>query len=671
MKASYYKNLLMVLMCLCLTGVHGEEHGWTNIQGQTIKAEFVSATNEAVTISMRGKNFEVKFTNLLPQSVALAKRLQGVVKEGLPVKNEGQVLGKAYSIPKLNLDMLWCKPGTFMMGSPESKKDRRNNETQYEVTLTKGFYLGKHEVTQAQWEKVMGSNPSKFKGATLPVEKVSWEDAMLFCEKLTQMEKAAGRLPEGWAYTLPTEAQWEYACRAGTTTATSFGNSLSSRQANFDGDSPYGGAAKGPNLEKTTAVGTYPANPWGFHDMHGNVWEWCRDWYGAYPSGSASDPVGLSDGSLRVYRGGGWYNNGWNMRSANRSRYTPDYRSNFLGFRLSLQTATAKTKGAGRTEAEPVQRATGVAPVPSTTPRSTAKPVAGKSFTIPTLNMDMLWCKPGTFMMGSPKDEKDRDENETQHKVTLTKGFWFGKHEVTIGQFRKFVESTGYRTDAERKVPFKGGDNTYTGIVNLDFEAGKIVDDRSSTWATLFASSEANPVLGVSWNDTVAFCNWLTDAEGKAGRLPVGYTYSLPAEAQWEYACRAGTTTATSFGDSLSSRQANFHGNYPYGNAAKDRWLKKTAKVGSYPANAWGFHDMHGNVWEWCSDWYGEYPNGQVSDPVGPSVGSLRVIRGGSWNYNGRLMRSANRSRITPDYRINNLGFRLSLQTEKKERSDP
>jgi formylglycine-generating enzyme required for sulfatase activity len=298
--------------------------------------------------------------------------------------------------------------------------------------------------------------------------------------------------------------------------------------------------------------------------------------------------------------------------------------------------------------------------------------VTGETFSVPELNLDMLWCKPGTFMMGSPVSEKDRDDDETQHEVTLTQGFWLGKHEVTVGQFRKFVESTGYRTDAERKVSFKVGRDTYTGIVIFDFEAGKMVDDQTSTWTTLLVSSEAHPVLGVSWNDTVAFCNWLTEVEGKAGRLPVGYTYSLPTEAQWEYACRAGTTTATSFGDNLSSSHANFNGNYPYGNAVKDRWLKKTAKVGSYPANAWGFHDLHGNVWEWCSDWYGDYPDGSASDPVGLSVGSLRVGRGGGWNvYGGGSMRSAIRNWSTPGSRFSGLGFRLSLQTEKKERSDP
>jgi sulfatase modifying factor 1 len=212
------------------------------------------------------------------------------------------------------------------MGSPVGEKKRLADETQHEVTLTQGFWLGKHGVTQAQWEKVMGTKPSHFKGATLPVETVTWDNAMGFCKKLTQVEKAADRLPEGHAYTLPTEAQWEYACRAGTVTAYSFGDSITSSQANI-------------NADKTTAVDTFLANAWGFHDMHGNVWEWCSDRYGDYPSGSASDPVGPSVGTRRVYRGGSWVSIGRIMRSADRGRFTPVYRGSALGFRLSLQTA--------------------------------------------------------------------------------------------------------------------------------------------------------------------------------------------------------------------------------------------------------------------------------------------------------------------------------------------
>jgi formylglycine-generating enzyme required for sulfatase activity len=279
----------------------------------------------------------------LPTEAQKAPAKELVKAPPFPVLTAAPVEGESFSIPDINLDMLWCKPGTFMMGSPAEEKNRLDRETRHEVALTKGFYLGKYEVTQEQWEKVMGSKPSQFNGATRPVEQVSWDDAIKFCEKLTQMEKTAGRLPEGWVYTLPTEAQWEYACRAGPTTATAFGDSLSSKQANFNGDYPYGGASKGPYLRRTTNVGSYPANAWGFHDMHGNVYEWCSDWYGDYPDGSASDPVGPSAGSFRVIRGGCWNFNGQLCRSADRNRRWPDHRDySFLGFRVGFSSIPEK-----------------------------------------------------------------------------------------------------------------------------------------------------------------------------------------------------------------------------------------------------------------------------------------------------------------------------------------
>ncbi len=234
--------------------------------------------------------------------------------------------GKAFTIPDLSMEMLWVKPGTFEMGSPTSEAGRSKYETQHQVTLTEGFWLGKYEVTQAQWQKVMGNNPSHFKGAGRPVEKVSWIEVTSFCDKLTALEREAGRLPAGKAYQLPTEAQWEYACRAGTKTAFSFGDGLMSRQANISG---------GPR--ETTDVGKYPANGWGFHDMHGNVWEWCADWYGDYPTGAARDPVGPAVGSYRVARGGSWYFTANFARSANRFRNEPAISYVILGFRLSLR----------------------------------------------------------------------------------------------------------------------------------------------------------------------------------------------------------------------------------------------------------------------------------------------------------------------------------------------
>ena len=294
--ASCSKTLLMVLMCLCLFGCSKPGEPTTEEQKEPAKEP--------------------------------AKEL--VKAPPSPVLTAASVEGESFSIPDINLDMLWCKPGTFMMGSPDDEKGRNRHETQHEVTLTQGFWLGKHEVTQEQWEKVMGANRNHFKGATLPVEEISWNHAMQFCEKLTQIEKVAGRLPEGWIYALPTEAQWEYACRAGTTTAYSFGDTITPKQAN------YNYAIVG----KTTSVGTYPANPWGFHDMHGNVLEWCSDWVGEYPSGSVTDPVGPSSSPLRVCRGGSWYDShGRRLRSALRNGNMPSTQDPNVGFRLSLQTA--------------------------------------------------------------------------------------------------------------------------------------------------------------------------------------------------------------------------------------------------------------------------------------------------------------------------------------------
>ncbi|MDA1046174.1 MAG: SUMF1/EgtB/PvdO family nonheme iron enzyme, partial [Verrucomicrobia bacterium] len=233
---------------------------------------------------------------------------------------------------------------------------------------------------------------------------------------------------------------------------------------------------------------------------------------------------------------------------------------------------------------------------------------SGKAFTIPDLSLDMLWVKPGTFVMG--------DSDKTRHTVTLTEGYWLGKHEVTQAQWERVM---GNNPSLYKYHRFKGANR---------------------------------PVEQVSWKDVTAFCDKLTALERKAGRLPAGMTYQLPTEAQWEYACRAGTTTAYAFGDSLTSGQANIRGG-PGG----------TTEVGKYPANAWGFHDMHGNLCEWCADVYEwDYPPGNLTDPVGPAVGSLRVERGGSFYFSANNARSAFRSKNKPASRIFLLGFRLSLR---------
>jgi len=227
----------------------------------------------------------------------------------------------------------WCPPGTFTMGSPTSEKDRYDNETQHQVTLSRGFWMLETPVTQAMWESVMGNNPSHFKGSKkLPVEQVSWDDCQGFIQKLNGLNIA----PSGFKFSLPTEAQWEYACRAGTMTPFHFGSVLNGDKANCDGNYPYGTSTKGKYLEKTSEVGSYPSNAWGLLDMHGNVWEWCLDWYGNYPSGAVTDPVGSPTGSNRVIRGGSWLDYAQDCRSAIRNRDDPTLRDYIIGLRLSL-----------------------------------------------------------------------------------------------------------------------------------------------------------------------------------------------------------------------------------------------------------------------------------------------------------------------------------------------
>ena len=209
------------------------------------------------------------------------------------------------------------------MGSSDGGSDEKPVT---QVTLTKPYWLGATEVTQGQWEAIMGNNPSNFKGGNLPVEGVSYEDAMEFCQKLTERERAADRLPEGYAYTLPTEAQWEYACRAGTT-----GDYASNLDAM--------GWHNGNSGKKTHEVGGKQANAWGLYDMHGNVWEWCVDRYAKkLPGGSVSDSKGPDSDSHRAFRGGGWWSDAAYCRAAFRGGLSPGIRSAYLGFRLALSS---------------------------------------------------------------------------------------------------------------------------------------------------------------------------------------------------------------------------------------------------------------------------------------------------------------------------------------------
>jgi formylglycine-generating enzyme required for sulfatase activity len=244
-------------------------------------------------------------------------------------------LNNSITIVDLSMKLMEIPAGTFVMGSPDSEVDRgRNAEPLTTVTITKPFWLGATEVTQGQWKAVMGNNRSRFKiNDQFPVERVSWNDAVAFCDKLNQMY--GNSLPPGYRYSLPTEAQWEYACRAGTTTRFFFGDDL-----DYNKLGQYAWYRNNSEGE-SHSVGEKLPNDWGLYDMHGNVWEWCSDWYSAsYPGGNVTDPQGPGSGRFRllVLRGGSWDESARICRSAVRNGWSADYWNDDLGFRVALSS---------------------------------------------------------------------------------------------------------------------------------------------------------------------------------------------------------------------------------------------------------------------------------------------------------------------------------------------
>jgi len=542
-------------------------------------------------------------------------------------------------IPDLGLEFLRVPAGRFVMGSPENEAQRGDDETQHTVTLTHDFFLGMTPVTQAAWVALMESgdnpipNPSHFKGdPTRPVDSVTWDEVKEFCRRLTEREHLAGRLPDSMLYTLPTEAEWEYACRAGTTSpfAIGDGQNLTTDIANFDGNYPYGPKApKGEYRRQTTPLKLFPPNPWGHSDMHGNVYEWCEDWYGEYPKGAVVDPLGPAKGAGRVRRGGSWNSFARWCRSAVRDWGSPDYRFRITGFRVvAVQAVTRERTRA--TEAPSGGGGAGAGEGPK--------------------ELEFVEIKPGTFMMGSPEGEAGRDSDETQHTVTLTKPFRIARYPVTQHQYEEVM----------------------------------------GTKPSYFKNSGPDaPVENVSWNDAVEFCRRLTEQGRKKGRLGPGWIYSLPTEAQWEYACRAGSTGATytdePWGilgqnhapalDPIAWYGGNSRVEYD-GGVDSSGWPEKqydhqragTHPVGAKEANSWGLYDMLGNVYEWCWDSYGVYPTGPVVDPTGPTEGAYRVRRGGCWDSFARWCRSARRDWWTPDGRNGFTGFRVvAVQAGERE----
>ncbi|MCP4699875.1 MAG: SUMF1/EgtB/PvdO family nonheme iron enzyme, partial [Gammaproteobacteria bacterium] len=447
-------------------------------------------------------------------------------------------------------EMLTLSAGRFRMGDIQGS-GVNNEKPVHEVTLG-AFAIGRYPVTFDEYDKfaeAAGREKPDDEGwgrGRHPVINVSWEDAAAYCEWFSEQS--------GNHYRLPAEAEWEYACRAGTETDYCCGNDkkLLKEYAWFDGNSG----------RETHPAGEKKANAFGLYDMHGNVLEWVRDWYGNYSGEAQANPTGPETGAIRVIRGGSWGISPHDVRSAVRSRDDPGYYLNNVGFRLA------------RTYAQPFY-----------------------PFTLP----EMARLPGGTFKMGD-------SECGPIHKVTLS-AFSIGRYPVTFAEYDRFCEAV-HRQKPEDRGWGQGG----------------------------------RPVINVSWDDAVAYCEWLSEQTGEH--------YRLPAEVEWEYACRAGSGAAWFFGDDKKQL-----GNYAWYDENSER---KTHPVGEKKTNAFGLYDLYGNVWEWVHDWYGNYSREAQSNPTGPETGSGRVIRGGCWDNAAHDCRSALRGRNVPGYRDLNLGFRLA-----------
>lgn len=519
-----------------------------------------------------------------------------------------------------DVELLWCPPGAFAMGSAMTEDGRiLGAEDQHGVAITEGFWMAKYEVTKQMWQKVMDDGVfGVLVGAQDPKGEVSWQDCTNF------IVRANDRL-SGVCVRLPTEAEWEYACRAGTTTAFSFGNVLNGDQACCNGNEPYGTVDGGETWKMGPAkVGRYAkfANKWGLNDMHGSLFEWCADWYEPHSRREQIDPAGPSAGDRKVVRGGCWKSAARQCRSAFRTSFEPDSRNDMVGFRLCV-SAAAGWKGA-KMDGKPTVKPVSVRPVK---PEELKAGTRNRIEIALDLDPEFMWCPPGSFLMGSPTSEDELHRaGEDQHEVAFAKGFWMAKFEVTKQVWQAVMD--------DGSVGLLGG--------------------------------AQEPKSEVSWHECMDFI-------ARLNRRLRGVCVRLPTEAEWEYACRAGTTTAFSFGDILNGDQACCDGNDPYGTFERGEvWKRGPAKVGNYSkfANKWGLNDMHGNLFEWCADWYAPYVQARQADPAGPASGEAKVVRGGCWRYAARLCRSAFRMRYDPETRNDMIGFRLCCDQLEQNRSE-
>jgi formylglycine-generating enzyme required for sulfatase activity len=508
-------------------------------------------------------------------------------------------------VNSIGMKMVLIPAGSFLMGSdappPHMPPTVKGNWSPSHRVSLSAFYASAFEITKGQYRKFVsetgqGNIPleladrpdSLVPGDDLAIEKVDWFSANQFCEWLSQKE--------GLTYRLPTEAEWEYLCKAATESKYWWGDEFNGCILFYYASGPYSDMRPVP-----ISGGTYPANPWGLYEVLGNVSEWTQDWASeSYYSWSEEiNPLGPRSGNGKIVRGGFYRTPEELIGCANRFSDAPT--SLISGFRPICEITPSFRVPP---EWVPVLRK----PLPLPDP----PPSAGPRLTVelkPGVSMAFAWIPPGEGVMGSPESERWRSNREGPQARLHSSGYHLGAHEVTQAQFEAVMGSN--------PSAFLGPDL---------------------------------PVEQMTHDEAVEFCKKLTERERAAGRLPEGAVFRLPFEAEWEYACRAGTSTAFSFGGSPDDLELY---------AVFDT-TEGPKPVGGRPPNAWGLHDMHGNVWEWCMDDTWDYKGKEVRLPFSRNTGGvIRLARGGGWNFAGHRCRSAARYGLHRTTRYNFAGFRV------------
>ncbi|MCA9089974.1 MAG: SUMF1/EgtB/PvdO family nonheme iron enzyme [Planctomycetaceae bacterium] len=571
---------------------------------------------------------------IAPFDAAQAKKHQQEWADylGMPMEKEIELPGGE------QMQFMLIPPGEFLMGStdeeterlqplvPEYKNDKVHSESpQHRVTLTKPFMVSKHEVTVGDFrafveatdyktsaerdgkggsghldgsfvssslDMLWSKDPKLTQTDEYPVVQVSHNDAVEFCRWMSDLH--------GIEFRLLTEAEWEYACRAGTTTPWHSGSDPDPLQ--------HVAWTKRNSNRQRRPVGQLQPNPWGLYDMYGNVFEWCADYFleDYYSNSPQVDPRGASDGDVHSLRGGSVYNSEFENRSAYRGAHHTGHRQDIFGFRVAMTIDTESTN----------------APPPAAAPFDEAQAKAHQQVwakylgqpveTTNSIGMKLVVIPPGSCTLGGPGD--------IPVSIELSRPFRLGAYEVTQREWHAIMGTEPWKSQDEVQV----GENV------------------AATY--------------VSWTDAVDFCRQLTERERGNGQIEGDWEYRLPTVAEWEYATRAGSISLYSFGD-LPSQIGDY------------AWCRQNAREGGQPyahevglkkANPWGLSDVHGNVWEWCLNWFeGQVPGG--TDPRGAETGDRRSFRGGSWRSSADQVHSAIRSGREPEFVTSALGFRVVL----------